>query len=311
LIARLGASFDTTQYDVLVGRYANALGNLGFPYDVPTVLDVDDLDTDVYTSKIALAKNVLSKLVLKWHRWNIARGLKRVLSGVNHAFVANPSNRSFSGLQDASVLPNILFARTDEALPYEPTQPENKTVMVIGSYDYEPNIEGVDWLVEKVWAGVHDAIPQARLKIYGSNMSEALRARWGRVAGVDAVGFVDSLQGAYQNTALSVCPVLRGAGSNIKIIESAAHGRVCMLTEAAARGYGDDEELCQWLPVSATPSEMTQGIIHLLNAPEERDRMGENLQTVAASKYSRRHFIDIVKSGVNFAVSNREGRDES
>jgi N-acetyl-gamma-glutamylphosphate reductase len=84
-----------------------------------------------------------------------------------------------------------------------------------------------------------------------------------------------------------------------------------MLTEAAARGYGDDEELCQWLPVSATPSEMTQGIIHLLNAPEERDRMGENLQTVAASKYSRRHFIDIVKSGVNFAVSNREGRDES
>jgi hypothetical protein len=85
--------------------------------------------------------------------------------------------------ENASVLPNILFARTDEALPYEPTQPENKTVMVIGSYDYEPNIEGVDWLVEKVWAGVHDAIPQARLKIYGSNMSEALRARWGRVAG--------------------------------------------------------------------------------------------------------------------------------
>jgi polysaccharide biosynthesis protein PslH len=299
LIARFGASFDTTQYDVVVGRYANALGNLGFPYDVPTVLDVDDLDTDVYTSKIALAKNVLSKLVLKWHRWNIARGLTHVLSGVNHAFVANPSNCNFPGLKNASVLPNIPFSTSDEVRPYVAPGAECKTVMVIGSYDYEPNVEGVDWLVERVWRSVVSEMPDAVLKIYGSNMSAAMRERWNSVSGVEAVGFADSLEEAYQSATLTVCPVLRGAGSNIKVIESAAYGRVCLLTEASARGYQDDPDLDGLLPVATSPAEMSANLLHFLNASDDLETASRCLYDVVQSKYSRAQFISIVKDAVS------------
>jgi hypothetical protein len=306
LISTLGSAFDTTQYDVVVGRYANALGNLGFPYDVPTVLDVDDLDTDVYTSKIALAKNVLSKLVLKWHRWNIARGLTRVLSGVNHAFVANPSNCNFPGLESASVLPNIPFSTDDLMRPYKDSEGSNFNVMVIGSYDYEPNVEGIDWLVKKVWPQVVKVMPEARLHVYGSNMSEAMKVRWTAVPAVEARGYAETLEAAYGESALSICPVLRGAGSNIKVIESVAFGRLCLLTEAAARGYSDDADLRDLLPVARSATEMSEFIVHYLKNSAVRNQAAQRLHQVAETKYSRQHFINVVTQGVSMALSRRQ-----
>jgi hypothetical protein len=304
LIHTIGGALDLKKYDLVFGRYANALGNVGFPYLVPTVLDVDDLDTDVYESRIKLASGPFQRAALGWHKHNIELGLSRVIASVDHAFVANPSNREFPGLEGASVLPNIPFSQSDDVRPYVAPDVASKTVMVIGSYDYDPNVEGVDWLVEKVWPSVVQVMPEARLKIYGSNMSAAMRKRWSAVLGVDVIGFADSLESAYKDATLSVCPVLRGAGSNIKVIESAAHGRVCLLTEASARGYQDDPDLEPLLPVASSSGEMSANILRYLSAGDELDAMSKRLHEVAHTKYSRSHFISVVKDGVQSAISH-------
>jgi glycosyltransferase involved in cell wall biosynthesis len=302
LIQQLGKALNPEGYDFVFGRYAAALGNLGGIRNVPTLLDVDDLDSDVYESRINLAKNAFQRTVLRWHKCNIELGLKRIVADVDHTFVSNPSNRGFPGLENASVLPNIPFAKSDEVRPFVAPSPDSNTVMVIGSYDYEPNVQGVDWLVEKVWPAVHRRVPQAVLKIYGSNMADSMKSRWNAVVGVVAIGFADSLGQAYRDAAISVCPVLRGAGSNIKIIESAAHGRVCLLTQAAARGYKDDEELAALLPVAETAEAMAELIVHFLSHAAERDTMSAQLHRVAAERYSRRGFIDTVHRAVHSTV---------
>jgi glycosyltransferase involved in cell wall biosynthesis len=133
-------------------------------------------------------------------------------------------------------------------------------------------------------------------------MADSMKSRWNAVVGVVAIGFADSLGQAYRDAAISVCPVLRGAGSNIKIIESAAHGRVCLLTQAAARGYKDDEELAALLPVAETAEAMAELIVHFLSHAAERDTMSAQLHRVAAERYSRRGFIDTVHRAVHSTV---------
>jgi len=299
LINKVLPEVDLSKYDLIFGRYVGALGNLNLHNtQVSTLLDVDDLDTDVYASRIKLAKNTFQRIALSWHKHNIAFGLKQVLKGVDRAFVANKSNSAFPGLEDASHLPNIPFSSSDEQRPYVDSNPCCKNVMVIGSYDYGPNVEGVDWLVDEVWPYVVKTMPDANLKIYGAYMSDSQRERWSHKGGVQAIGYADSLEHAYRDAALSVCPTLRGAGSNIKIIESASFGRVCLLTRAAAEGYRGDEALSALLPVADSPVEMAEQIVYWLSEANERNQRSKKLYRVAKDRYSRQNFMDIVKGDV-------------
>lgn len=42
------------------------------------------------------------------------------------------------------------------------------TILIIGSYTYRPNVEAVEFLIEKVWPKVHIVMPTAKLIIAGA-----------------------------------------------------------------------------------------------------------------------------------------------
>ena len=79
-------------------------------------------------------------------------------------------------------------------------------------------------------------------------MTDNQRRRYGSIPNVEPIGFVESLENAYANAALSVVPVYNGSGTNIKVAEALSYGRVVVGTEFAWRGYslifGDNDKLC-------------------------------------------------------------------
>ncbi len=128
------------------------------------------------------------------------------------------------------VVPNAVPVRDKiEPLPAE------KTVMFIGVYDYPPNLDAVERLVNRVWPAVRQRVPDARLLIAGRGGEHHPVFRQ-HVPGVEFLGFVPDLDALYARSRVVCCPLSVGAGTRTKLVEAAAYGKPMVSTRLGAEG---------------------------------------------------------------------------
>ena len=114
--------------------------------------------------------------------------------------------------------------------------PKPRTVFLIGSLNWLPNLEGVDWLLREIWPQAHAEMPDLELHIAGSHPPAHLT---GRPQGQDNVfvhGFVASAPAFMQQYDLMLVPLLSGGGMRVKVVEGLALGKAILSTTLGAEG---------------------------------------------------------------------------
>ncbi|MEK8026758.1 glycosyltransferase family 4 protein [Pseudaquabacterium rugosum] len=155
-------------------------------------------------------------------------------------------------------------------------------VLGIALFDHPPNRQGFDWFIQQVWPQVHARHPEARLRLVGRLSCARTRTAWQAVAGVELAGRLDALRPAYADSAFTIAPLFSGGGTNIKVIESLAHGRACVLTPHAAKGF----DALAGLRVSEGAADFAADCIALLDEPCRARALGEAAATAARTEGS-------------------------
>lgn len=292
--------------DLIVGRYTHALTRLNLlNTGIPTILDVDDLASDIYKSRLEKSSNNLfEKSVLKWHYHNIKKQEPAVFNRIDAHWICNLDNLDSDGLNSASYLPNIPFSYSDSDFNSDEITADNLNVACIASYKHRPNSEGIYWFLQNVWQQVIQDMPSAKFQIYGSGLSDKQTSDWSSYKNVSVEGFVQEAKYAYQNSALMICPVQEGAGTNIKVLESGANKRNCILSNAASRGLRKDPELFKSLIISTDPQDMASRIVHLLQNPEINRQSAEVFNRTVLEEYSFTKFQKRVLDTVTETLDN-------
>ncbi|HEX8505421.1 MAG TPA: glycosyltransferase family 4 protein [Hymenobacter sp.] len=109
-----------------------------------------------------------------------------------------------------------------------------RTLFMIGSLNWLPNLEGLEWLLREIWPTVHAEMPDVELHIAGTGTPGALLAP--RTDNVFVHGFVESAPAFMQQYDLMLVPLLSGGGMRIKIIEGMALGKAILSTPLGAEG---------------------------------------------------------------------------
>jgi glycosyltransferase involved in cell wall biosynthesis len=112
--------------------------------------------------------------------------------------------------------------------PVAELAPEPKAIFV-ANFAYEPNRNGLAFLLEEVFPRVWTQLPQARLTLVGPGLDHPPSAD----ARVDALGFVDRLASVYASARCAVVPLLQGGGTPLKLIEAMAYGMPVVATPRA------------------------------------------------------------------------------
>lgn len=113
--------------------------------------------------------------------------------------------------------------------------------LFVGNFSYEPNRNGLRFLLDEVLPRVWAELPDARLRLVGAGLDAPPSSD----PRVEALGFVDDLADAYAGASAAVVPLLQGGGTPLKFVEALAYGLPVVATPRAAAGLAlHDGEQC-------------------------------------------------------------------
>lgn len=180
-------------------------------------------------------------------------------------------------------------------------QEEYQSIFHIGAMDWQPNIEGVSWFLNKVWNILQAKHPHLKLYLAGRNMSEELKQLI--KPNIIIVGEVENAQEFIRSKGVMIVPLLSGGGMRVKIIEGMALGKTIVTTSIGAEGI--DYENNKNCIVADVPSEFAEAISKCISDKTFYNEIGKNAKTRAIQQYNN---ADICKRLILFyqkLISNK------
>ncbi len=127
------------------------------------------------------------------------------------------------------VVPNVV-----DVLATEPVAPRSgqRTVAMTADFAYEPNRDGLAFLIEEALPAVWERAPEVELLIAGKRSDEIEPSD----PRIKPQGFVPDLRDVYEAAGAMMVPLREGGGSPLKFVEALAYGAPVVATPLAAAG---------------------------------------------------------------------------
>lgn len=168
--------------------------------------------------------------------------------------------------------------------------PWNGTLSFLGGSGHGPNQEGLEWLMEKVFARIDWSadLDGCSFRIIGKGWNERVVRNIPKER-VEMLGFVPKLSTAMQGSALLV-PILSGSGMRMKILEGAALGLPIITTTVGVEGLAFENGVS--CLIADTPEEFAGSIIRLAKDEALRSSLASNAQRVFIDNYSKEALVE-------------------
>lgn len=179
------------------------------------------------------------------------------------------------GQTPITVIPNSLDVQQfqldeAEAIPSD--------IVFSGKMDYRPNVDAVLWFVAEVWPIIRRERPSTTFTIVGQKPHARLDRLRGE-PGVTLTGWVERVEPYLAGAKVFVLPFRVGSGTRLKLIEAMAAGKALVSTAVGAEGFSVAHN--RELLLVGDGAGMGTAVLHLLNHPEERQRLGQAAQQFA------------------------------
>jgi GT2 family glycosyltransferase/glycosyltransferase involved in cell wall biosynthesis len=169
---------------------------------------------------------------------------------------------------------------------------DRKGLLFVGGFVHTPNVDAVEWFVEKVLPLIRKQIPDIQLFVVGSNTPDRIM----QLASDNVIikGFLsdDHLQEMYQTVRMAVTPLRYGAGLKGKTVESMVKGLPLVSTSFGIEGMPGIDSILQ---ANDTEESFANAIISSYNNTEKLEKLSASLV-----KYAGEHFTK-EKAGAFFA----------
>lgn len=187
----------------------------------------------------------------------------------------------------------------------KPEAPQDQPPVIgfLGSMDWMPNIDAVDWFLADVWPKVLAQCPGARFRIIGRNPSAALQRRAATDPSVEVTGTVHDVRPHVAGCDLMVVPLRAGGGTRLKIPETMAMGVATVSTRVGAEGLEVPAQACCVVEEKAGP--LTGAIVELAMDRAKRGQLAragrEHVLRHNSWSAAARTFAELIKPNLRLS----------
>jgi glycosyltransferase involved in cell wall biosynthesis len=157
-------------------------------------------------------------------------------------------------------------------------------LVFLGSMDWLPNIDGVEYFVREILPLIRKRVPACTLAIVGRTPSAAIRALAQRDPGIQVTGTVADVRPWLWSAKVSIVPLRIGGGTRLKIYESMAAGTPTVSTSIGAEGL--DVSHPANIRLADTAAGFADQCIELLENAQERERLAAEALALVTAHFS-------------------------
>ena len=149
---------------------------------------------------------------------------------------------------------------------------DGRTVLITGSYDWRPNLVGLEWFIRDVLPRLraHAGDGEITVRVAG-RMSPALAARLDATPGMSASPHPSDMRDELAAATIVAAPIRSSSGTRLRILEAWGAGRPVVTTQAGAFGldYRNGEDLI----AQDDPESFARAIVRVMRDASERERL--------------------------------------
>ena len=177
-------------------------------------------------------------------------------------------------------VPNCVDSRHFGPAQSGDSMPHNPLLLFVGSMDYWPNRDAVDWFTSSVMPRILHKNPETRLQLVGPGTKQFMIVS----PSVVLRGFVEDLAAEYRACDVFVCPIRVGTGIKNKLMEALASGCAIVSTDIGIEGLAlrNGEHLL----IANDPIEFAHAVNSLLCDSALRTRLGNAARAYAEEALS-------------------------
>jgi len=217
--------------------------------------------------------NPLARLYLRQDALKLRRFERRATHAFDRCIMVSE--------EDCRVMQSAYGAVNTSSIPtgvdiefFAPPEVEPRTgeIAFIGSMDWLPNQDAVEYFVAQVLPLIRRSVPDVTFVVVGRNPSASIRAL-ANDRSVRVTGTVDDVRPHVARAQVCVVPLRVGGGTRIKIFEAMAMNRAVVSTTVGAEGlpvtHGEN------IGLADSPAAFAAEVVRLLQDRAARERMAD------------------------------------
>ena len=268
------------QFDVAVCDFLSASRNFPAQPRTPTVLFQHNVESILWRRQADTERHPLKRFVFAREARKMERYERETVARFSHVIAVSETDRmamaSMTGADRISVVPTGV-----DTLGFRPpvrNDAPSPEVLFLGSMDWEPNIDAVQFFCDTTWPAIVRAVPGARFRVVGRNPPPSIQ----RLASdsVEIVGRVPSVEAHLHRAAVFVVPLRVGGGTRLKIYEAMGAAKAVVSTAIGAEGL--DVRHGQDIVLADDPASFADAVVTLLQDSAARRRLEDGALALAA-----------------------------
>jgi polysaccharide biosynthesis protein PslH len=197
------------------------------------------------------------------------------------------------GITEPVVVDNGVDVERYAALAHE-RRPSAGQILFLGSLDWRPNVDAVEYLLDSIMPRIWSEEPNSRLCIVGRQPTPSLVRRACAEGRVELHADVPDVRPYLASSAVMAVPLRIGGGSRLKILEAAAAGLPVVSTSIGAEGLALNAD--RDLLIADDADGLADGLLQCLRLPEGAEIRARSALRIARQRYDWRQLADRLES---------------
>lgn len=195
--------------------------------------------------------------------------------------IAQPDKETLLSIQPQLNIQVISNGIDLDVFQLQEAQRVPSTLLFVGNFDYAPNQDAVNVLIEQIFPRVQQHIPDAQLQLVGNNPPEWMRNLASET--IEVTGHVPDVQPYLAQATAFVCPLRIGAGLKNKVLEALAMGIPVIATPLSVDGIRVIHQESAWI---SKVENMAEDVVKILKDTALQHTLSQNGRKLIEAEYS-------------------------
>ncbi|MDH5447131.1 MAG: glycosyltransferase family 4 protein [Gammaproteobacteria bacterium] len=252
--------------------------------EIPSVMFTHNVEAEIFHRHVDVAQNPLIKAIWNNQYKKMVHFENEVLSRFDTIIAVSEKDADHFKNLDFLNIETIPTGTDIHFYSYEKPK-ENKTIVFTGSMDWNANIDGINYMIDKIWPIIVREEPEAKLLVVGRNPPNQLINKCNNYGyNVEFTGFVDDVRTYAWDSCVYIIPLRVGSGTRIKAFEAMAMGSPVVSTTLGVEGL-EIEPGRHYLNAD-TETSFADSVLTLMRDKTTRENISKNARNHVVNNFS-------------------------